>query len=151
MQELAEVPLELNLTLYKHGPFSFELRDQLSSMVADGLLEVIPQTPPYGPKLAPTAQGLELAKRFPKTLEQHHRALDFIATKLGDRGVVELEELATALMVTREEHGKDAEGLAQEINKLKSHVNLDEARRAVGVVAEMIREFATGSPHYGLG
>ncbi len=47
LQEYYHVPSGYEYILYKHGPFSFELRDELTVMRADGLLSLIPR-PPYG-------------------------------------------------------------------------------------------------------
>src|ERR1035441_4963526 len=38
LQELLGVDLGFEFVLYRHGPFSFELRDELSSMQADDIL-----------------------------------------------------------------------------------------------------------------
>src|SRR5712692_9118533 len=70
LQELGKVPLGYSFVLYKHGPFSFDLRDELTAMRADGLLELRPQ-PPYGPSLVPTERASEFARRFPKTLGKY--------------------------------------------------------------------------------
>ena len=42
LQTLAGVPLGFAFIPYKHGPFSFALRDELAVMRADALLEVTP-------------------------------------------------------------------------------------------------------------
>ena len=39
LQELMEVPTGFEFILYMHGPFSFDLRAELTSLRADGLLE----------------------------------------------------------------------------------------------------------------
>ena len=54
VQELMGVPLGFRFILYKHGPFSFGLRDELTALRADGLLELEPRT--YGAQLIPTKQ-----------------------------------------------------------------------------------------------
>ena len=47
LQELLMVPLNFEFVFYKHGPFSFDLREELTSMRADGFLVQVPQDP-YG-------------------------------------------------------------------------------------------------------
>ena len=42
---LVDIPFDFDFILYKHGPFSFELRDELGSMRADRLLDREPQPP----------------------------------------------------------------------------------------------------------
>ena len=39
LRELMEVPFTFDFILYKHGPFSFELRDELSIMHTDRLID----------------------------------------------------------------------------------------------------------------
>ncbi len=143
LQHLMEVPLEYDFILYKHGPFSFDLRDELTALQSDQLLELRPQPIPYGPSLLPTAASVEFRERYPRTLGTHQRSVDFVARKLGDKGVSELERLATALYVTRQMTDADAEARARRINELKPHVSLDEARQAVASVDRLKEEAAS--------
>ena len=55
-QELTGIPMNFEFILYKHGPFSFDLRDELTALRADGLLKLETQWP-YGPRISPTQQG----------------------------------------------------------------------------------------------
>lgn len=38
LQELMEVPLDFDFILYKHGPYSFDLHDEIAALRGDGLL-----------------------------------------------------------------------------------------------------------------
>ena len=141
VQELLRVPLEFEFVLYKHGPYSFDLSDELTAMRADALLKLQPQQPPYGPSFIHGIGSKLIKKRYPKTLKKYNPMVKFVANKLGDKGVTELERLATALYVTREiETDNSIEARAQCIHKLKPHVSLDEARDAVNVVDNFIEE-----------
>lgn len=139
LQELLHVPTEFGFILYKHGPFSFDLRDALTAMRADRLLDLQPQEP-YGPSLTPTEQGIALQKLYPKTLRMHQKAIDFVADKLADRSVSELEKLATALYVTLQGHSGSVGRRASGIHGLKSHVSVDDAKLAVRSVDSIIAE-----------
>jgi hypothetical protein len=130
LQELFNVPTGFSFVLYKHGPFSFDLRDALTAMRADGLLDLRPQEP-YGPSLVPTGQGLELKKLYPKTVQMYENQIGFVANSLADKNVSELEKLATALFVTIEHGGGDLEDRAEEIHNLKPHVSASDALDAV--------------------
>lgn len=142
LEELAKVPLELNFILYKHGPFSFGLRDELSSMQGDGLIQLRVQPRPYGPSFAPTDRGERLKQRWHKTVAAHRDQVDFVARGLGSRGVAELERLGTALYVS----GKDASGdvcrRTARICELKAHISEEEAREAVEEVDHMTEEYS---------
>jgi uncharacterized protein YwgA len=135
LQELMEVPLEFEFTLYKHGPFSFDLRDELTSLRADGLLALEPRPAPYGPTLTATHRSEELRARFTKTRATYEGEIDFVADKLAPKGVAELEKLATALWVTFEDRQQDRPA---RINELKPHVSIEEARAAVAELDELV-------------
>lgn len=141
LEELAEIPLELDFILYKHGPFSFELRDELTAMRADGLMEIHIQPPPYGPSLVTTAGAEKLMAHWPQTLEYHKERIEFITSHLGPLGVTELERLATALYVTKEGNSIDADARSVRIHQLKAHVSLAEAKNAVERVDKMFEDY----------
>lgn len=141
IQELLKVPLEFEFVLYKHGPYSFDLSDELTAMRADAILKLQPQPSPYGPSFIQSIGSKLIKKRYPKTLKKYNPMVKFVANKLGDKGVTELERLATALYVTRRINTNNSiESRAQCIHKLKPHVSLDEARDAVMVVDTFIEE-----------
>ncbi len=137
LQEMLRVTTSFEFTLYKHGPFSFELRDELTAMRADGLVELKLQSPPYGPTLIPGENASGLKRSFPKTLHRHESRMDFIAERFDARAVIELERLATALYVTRTgKAGGDKNARAARITKLKPHILIDEAKEGVEIVDE---------------
>lgn len=132
LRELLNIPFDFDFILYKHGPFSFELRDELTSMRSDRLLEREAQPPPYGPRIVTTPRGRELEERFKRTMNRYGPYLDWITDRLGDRGVVELERLATALWVTRQMGaGASIQDRAEAVNELKQHVSVADAADAV--------------------
>jgi hypothetical protein len=139
LHELRGVPFDFNFILYKHGPFSFELRDELGSLRADRLLEREVQPPPYGPRFVVTDRGRELESRFARTMDRYGDSLDWVADHLGDRGVVELERLATALWVTRE-LGSTAsvEARAARLHQVKPHVALADGADALREIDDML-------------
>lgn len=130
LQEVTSVPLEFNFILYKHGPFSFDLRDELTAMRAYGFLDIRVNPYPYGPSLCITEMAKALTQDLPKTLQKFNKKINFIAATLGDKGVAELERLATALFVAREENLKNTDERANVIHKLKPHVSIAQANAA---------------------
>jgi len=132
LQELLEVPLGFEFILYKHGPFSFEFRDFLASMRADELIENKARPNFYGPTLQATEVSREHRKRYPLTLRNYRRFIDFASDKLGGMNVSELEQLATALFVIRNEpEQKNDTQRSIRINQLKPHVSVSAAQRAL--------------------
>lgn len=141
LHELLAVPFDFAFILYKHGPFSFELRDELGAMQSDRLLVREAQPPPYGPRVVTTPRGDELEEKFQRTMSRFGPRLDWIAAQLGDSRVVELERLATALWVTRQ-LGDDAsiQDRAEALNELKQHVSVEAAADAVREIDRLLSE-----------
>ena len=139
LEVLADVPFDFDFILYKHGPFSFELRDALGNMQADRYLEREPQDPPYGPRFSVTERGLELEQRFAKTMSRYGSKVDWIAARLCGKGVASLKRLATALWVTtREGEGRTAEERAELLREIKRHVSEENALQAVKEIDAML-------------
>lgn len=130
-QELLRIDLGYPFVLYKHGPFSFDLRAELGSFAADRLIRYQPQAPPYGPRIAVTEQGESVQALYSSTVARYADQLDFVAEKLDARGVVDLERLATALYVTRQAPDAGPEERAMMLRLYKPHVPEPAAMRAV--------------------
>jgi uncharacterized protein YwgA len=140
LQDLMRVPLGLDFILYKHGPFSFDLRDELTSLRADGLVKLEPQQG-YGPRIATTDRSTYIQGLYSKTLEKYDSPISFVAEKLGRKRVTDLERLATAFYVTNQiaDHSSVDERAA-ELTALKPHIGRDEAVAAVTEVDQIITE-----------
>lgn len=132
LQGLVGVPLGLDYCLYKHGPYSFDLSDELTALRADGIFDQEKQPYPYGPKLKPGDMAQKIWEMYPKTLEKYEQHVSFVANKLGSGDVKTLERLATALFVLLEGGGSaSVDERAARLHELKPHVSIDEAREAV--------------------
>jgi uncharacterized protein YwgA len=141
LQKLLEVPTEYEFVLYKYGPYAFDFHDHLRVMRSQGFLELERQAYPYGPRLTVTQRSQELRERFPKTLARYEGEIAFVAQHLGTKGVTDLEQLATALLVTLDVAGDSTrEGRAQVLTDLKPHISADVAERAVEEVDRLIED-----------
>jgi hypothetical protein len=143
LQELLGVPLDFNFIFYKHGPFSFDLSDEITALRADQLLDLYLPSPNYGPALAPSAGSASLVAQFPVTRQKYAEAVEFVAGRLGRKNVAQLERLATALYVTLASPQGSREDRAREVHRLKHHVSPEEALAALRTVDEMIADLAT--------
>jgi uncharacterized protein YwgA len=139
LQEFAGVPLNFNYIFYKHGPFSFDLNDQLTALQGNGLVEVRSHQP-YGPHLHSTASADRYLGLFPATIGRYQAAMDFVVGKLAPKQVAELERLSTALYVRLEMPNEDDAARARRINELKRHVSIQEAHDALREVEHFDRE-----------
>lgn len=131
LQELLKVPLGYGYILYKHGPFSFDLRDEITELRVYELFRLETRPVPYGPSLKPTTNAKGLKSRFPKTLANYSKHLTFVAEALDGKGVADLERLATALFVSVTDKDVEPETRARKLHALKPHVSLDSALKAV--------------------
>jgi hypothetical protein len=138
LQDLLRVDTGFDFILYRHGPFSFELRDELASMQADDLLELVARRPGYGPTYVPTSFSEEFLERFPKTAARYTRQVEFVAGELHNMGVLELERLATAYYIAEREGITRKGDRAERLVELKPHVSLQEARLATDQIDRMI-------------
>jgi hypothetical protein len=140
LQEMLRVPTDCDYVLYRHGPFSFDLRDELTGLRGDEIVKLEPQYPPYGPKIGVTDRARYVQRLFEKTLGEYEPRIAFVADQLGAKGVTELERLATAYWVTKESPGLSVADRAQRITELKSHINLAAACDAVTAVDKMAED-----------
>ena len=138
-QELTKIPLGFDFILYKHGPFSFDLRDELTALRADGLLKLETQWP-YGPRISPTQQGEYIKSFYPMTLEKYETAIAFVTNRLSDKDVIELERLATAFYVSRLAEETSVDERATRLTSLKPHISQEDAKGAIKAIDKIAEE-----------
>ena len=140
LTDLMRVPLGYEFILYKHGPYSFDLRNELTSMRADGLIRLEPQGR-YGPRIVLTRRCSHLQEHYPRTLKKFEEHIDFVASEVGPYEITMLERIATALFVTlRGMTGASVDGRVSRINRLKPHIPTEMARTAVEDVDRIVEE-----------
>lgn len=139
LQELLGVRTNFTFTLYWYGPFSFDLRDELTQLRAQGLLALRPQEP-YGPRFFPTELSSNFRAEFPKTLHKHSDRILYLAERLGGKGVAELEKLATALYVTVDKPASPPEYRAGCLRTIKPRLTPQGAAEAVSEIDSAIRD-----------
>lgn len=135
------VDLDLQFILYKHGPFSFPLREVLGEMRSNYLIDLETHGGGYGPSLVVTDSGQVLLKRFPKTVNTYEPAIQFVANALGRDTVSDLERLSTALYVLKENPERSTDQQAARINELKPHVADDQAKTALKRVEDLLSKY----------
>ena len=140
LQELMNVTLDFDFILYKHGPFSFDLRDELTFMRAQGFLQLEPQYP-YGPTLVGGEKSELLKQAFRHEIEKHLARIRFVSQKLGNKTVAELERTATALYIRLREPA-EADPV-ERLRSLKPHIALPEAQEAMLEVERITRDGAS--------
>ncbi len=139
LQELLKVSMGFEFILYKHGPYSFDLNDELTAMRADMLVELKSQQP-YGSSIVPSPTSEQLKRLFPKTLRKYEDKVIFIADHFSKCNVAELERLATAFFITHAHHIHDKGKIATYINKIKPHISTKQALEAIDKEKEIKKE-----------
>lgn len=129
LEVLQRVPSSMDFTLYKHGPYSFELHDILGDMLNLGYIEQ-EQRPPYGPRLRLTGTGKDFLERQ-KGISVHTQAINAVASKFCAYSVQGLERVSTALLLKKQHSDYNASALAQKLHSIKPHIPLSEAQKAV--------------------
>ena len=143
LQEVLGIPTEYHFILYKHAPFSFELRDEITAMRGDFLIE-LDFSSPRGIGFRITENGNRVRKRFCTVIDAHRKAIDFVVEKLGLMFGRRLERFTMALFLYLKGDGGSAEVLAERMVALKPHVSMEEAlpssREAMAFLGEVERE-----------
>ena len=141
LQELLEVPMDFEFILYMHSPFSFDLRDELMALRADGLLAIEIKHPRVA-SVVTTNLGKKFQRRFPKALTSYDSQISFVAEKLRGRQVGEQERLATALFVTlgAEDCSASIDDRARRLNWLQEHVPVHVTWEAVRELDSILEE-----------
>ena len=132
LQRLTGVPTGYDFVLYKHGPFSFALRDELATMRAEHLLELVIRSPDYGPAIMTTSNSTRLEESAKKALAKFEKEIGFVARTVGKRGVAELERLATALLIFQDTPPRATKkDFSRHLIELKPHVSEEDAAKAI--------------------
>lgn len=134
LQNLLEVPLDYKFILYKYSPYSFYLRDKLTSLRAEMLLKL--EADRYsGPRYVTTDLGKKYQETFHKSTNPYMKRINFAIDTLGDESILELEQLATALFFTRlaedQEESILLENRAKEMKKWKPIISIGYAQEVV--------------------
>lgn len=137
MQKLMDVPTGYQFVLYLHGPFSFDLRSELALMRARLQLD-IESNPSYGPSFTLGVRG-KLATKSPTGYED---AIDVIAREVSVKDTRALERLSTAFFLMGEHPARSARQTAEEINRLKPHISVEQALQAIAEANDLRQRVA---------
>lgn len=132
LKELFGAPISAPFRIYYYGPFSFDLDDTLGTMEA---LEIV-QTAPHewGATYKVGKRFAQVEQRFLRTLDRLEPHFQWVGRELVPLGVKDLEPLATALFLRRENTTSSIDELAGRLHEIKPHVTVDAARAAIGKV-----------------
>lgn len=139
LQELLDVPLGYQFVLYKHGPFSFDLRSDLAVMRARLQLDVEYRTMNYGPSFTLGKWGIAALEKPPAYKDE----IEFVAERISTEASRPVERISTAFFLTNKYPQKDVAEIAADINRLKPHISVKQALIAIEDAERLRTEAAT--------
>jgi hypothetical protein len=140
VQQIAKAKLGYKFVLYKHGPYSFDLRDELTAMKASDIVEFTFPQEGYGPSIKPTKFGERVYEINEQEIGRYAKISDFVATWFGSKDVRYLERVATAYFITSKHLRESIPSRAKRLTLLKPHVDLPAAEEAIRIVDEKREE-----------
>lgn len=138
LEEGFGVDLEFEFVMYKHGPFSFDLRDALGGMEATLVIDV-QSTPPYGSQLSVSSSGDRLIEHFASMYPKESSSIRHIAEHFSNRRVKDLERISTALFVNQEQGEVDLDQRILRFCELKPHISGEEAELGFRNLDDILR------------
>lgn len=128
LQNLLDIPLDFEFILYMYSPYSYDLRDKLTSLRADRLLTL--ETKRYsGARFVTTDLGKKYQEAFPIFLESYKKKFELIINSLGTKPILELEQLAIAFHLTRlaekQEEPNFLDDWAEELQKWRPNISVN--------------------------
>ncbi len=123
LQSIVGYDTDYEFVLYKHGPYSFGLHEDLNYLSIMGLVYKDISNPQYGPTVfvkngvpGPSDDAVPAWKE----------KVDHVVKFVGDKGVAELERLSTAIFLLNKD-SRTNEDLARKMYSLKPHIPEDDA------------------------
>jgi hypothetical protein len=137
LRDKGEVNVPFGFVLYRHGPYSFDIQAELDEMRSYGAIEVEPNMQGYGVVLR-SGNMAEFVKK--QTLLNHMeiKAIEDVCAFVDGRNVIELERIATASWIRKQEHYKTPEEVVNRLVQLKPHVPKSDAEKADNQVANWL-------------
>jgi uncharacterized protein YwgA len=132
LKALFDEVISFNFILYKHGPYSFELKDALQEFLAVGKLS-IKKKGAFGPSYEVVDTARINEKSFLKKI-------DFVAKLTGNKNVSELEKLSTALYIIKSYKDMPDYKKAEKFNEFKPHISKEEAFKEIKAMETIIEK-----------
>lgn len=140
LHKLMNVDIRYSFTLYLHGPFSFELRDDICKYVAYDFIKLEYESANYGPKHNLTGASKNFLEKHKRLITDYDQKIENVCNLIKTNSVLSLERLATALYVMKELN-RSGEEAVDKLIELKPHIKSDEARNAVDEVTGWIKSY----------
>lgn len=136
LQDISKSNFSYKFVIYKHGPYSFDLNNELAAMRSANILEFQFPRQGYGPSIVPTPFGEKILSVNSENILMFAKAVDFLADWFASNDVRYLEKIATAYFVTAKNPRVSTPERARKLHSLKPHVDIVAAEEALRLVDE---------------
>ena len=138
LQQMLGVQMGYSFVLHLHGPYSFQLSEELAQMQAIRVLRTEPR-PGYGASFNLGKWGKNAIAAFrdgeqEREQERLDAAIAFVAENVSRRNTRALERISTAFFLTGKYPKKSASEIAELINRLKPHISVKASLDAIDEV-----------------
>jgi hypothetical protein len=140
LQDISKSNFGYKFIMYKHGPYSFDLNNELVAMKASNLISYKFPREGYGPSIVTSDFADRLFDLHHEDVKKLQRYSQLVANWFGAQDVKYLERVATAYFVTTKHSREPVASRAKRVNSLKPHVDLQSAEEAVQIVDKMRNE-----------
>lgn len=130
-------PLPFDFILYKHGPYSFDVEEEMERMRSYKAVDQTP-VPDYGVILKP-GEMAEFLQDIAPLDHDETTAIDKVCDFVGTKDVKDLERLATAAWIRSEEGLKNHDEIATRLHFLKPHISEAAAKSASEEVLSLFK------------
>ena len=128
LSALGAIQVPFQFVLYKHGPYSFDVEEELEQM--KGYAAVVSEAvPEYGVVLRAGTSARFVKDKAPLS-EAELKTIEQVCTFVGSKKATELERIATAAWIRTREQVTEEISVATRLNQLKPHVSVMEAAEA---------------------
>lgn len=140
-QVLLELPFEMEWRLYKHGPYSQDVRDELDRCEKAGRLRIHRDV---GRSIRYETRPVPATLRLSSGTEAK---LELLSRRLAPMRLSQLETIATAAWATRFSGGDlSLKSRSRYVHKLKPHIDESRAARALEYLDSLISDVAALPP-----
>ncbi len=102
VKELFDAEVPFCFVPYKHGPYSFELRDEIGRLLSARVLVSEPARP-YGPRIRSRSDSAHLRRQLERVNHGLSEEIVFVAGKIGEMPASDVGLLATGILVLKEQ------------------------------------------------
>lgn len=105
VKELFGTEVPFRFVPYKHGPYSFELRDEIGRLLSTRVLVSEPARP-YGPRIRTRSDSVHLRRQLERVNHGLSDQIVFVAGKIGKMSASDVGLLATGILVLKEQDSR---------------------------------------------